>query len=549
MQVYYGHCTGFLKTKISLHPRIAHLDRIGFTFIRHSQRDLHYGLLPIVQHAKASAMNRRRFLKGTAFSAATAIVPRRVLGGPQFVAPSDKVTIAYIGCGSQGLRNMMETLNHDSAQIVAVCDPNLGSDDYPTWGKFELNGKVSRFLDDPNWAKGARGGLCGREIGRQLVDRHYTKVNGAPYNVATYADFREVLATEQNVDAFYVMTPEHLHATIAIAAMREGKHVIQHKSLANVLYEASLSKDTAIETNRATHLFCSAHNQHAPRIAEWIYSGAIGQVREVHSWTERPTWPQGMTTKPSRELPVPDGLDWDLWLGPALDRQYSPDYTHAVFRGWYDFGSGALGDMGHYSLFQIFKILKLGYPTAVEANRSQHWTIEDFTWKHHVNYLSYPKASAIRWEFPARGNMDPVALYWYDGGLRPPRPPELDEDGIDLENVGLLFIGDKGKILAGFQGQDPRLIPSRRMDEFEEPPRTLERPIGELDQFIRACKGGQPSDASFESVHPFSETVSIGNIALRVPGKLNWNTSEQRFLNSAEANELTRRQYRPGWEL
>jgi hypothetical protein len=145
--------------------------------------------------------------------------------------------------------------------------------------------------------------------------------------------------------------------------------------------------------------------------------------------------------------------------------------------------------------------------------------------------------------------MDPVALYWYDGGLRPPRPTELDEDGLDLSNVGLLFIGDKGKILAGFQGQNPRLIPSSRMGEFEEPPKTLERPIGELDQFLRACKGGQSSDASFESVHPFSETVSIGNIAMRVPGKLTWNTENMRFRDSAEANALMTREYRPGWEL
>jgi hypothetical protein len=256
-----------------------------------------------------------------------------------------------------------------------------------------------------------------------------------------------------------------------------------------------------------------------------------------------------MTALPTHTPPVPDGLDWDLWLGPVPDRPYSPEYTHAVFRGWCEFGSGALGDMGHYSTYQIFKIMKLGHPVAVEANRSQFWTIEDYTWKKHTNMLSYPRAASVRWEFPARADMAPMALYWYDGGLRPPKPQELDEDGREMPEEGLLFVGEKGKILAGFQGQDPMLIPQAKMDAFAPPPQTLERPIDELDQFLRACQGGQPADANFSVVYPFAETISIGNIALRVPGKLAWDAGNMRFPDSAEANQLMHRDYRSGWEL
>lgn len=496
-------------------------------------------------------LNRRELLGAAALAAAVTIVPRRVLGGPAYVPPSEQIQVGYVGCGTQGLRQLMPALEHPQIRIQAICDPNRQSDDYPEWGRHEVNNKVARFLDKPDWAKGARGGLCGRETGRIVVEHYYGKHNrsGQAGKCPAYADVREMLDREQELDAVYIMTPEHLHGVIAVRAMRLGKHVITHKPVSNVLSEVRLARDTARETGAASQLFCAADQTSAPALAEWIAAGAIGPVREVHNWSSRPFWPQGMTAPPADEPSVPEGLDWDLWLGPAAARPYHPAYTHAVFRGWYDFGTGALGDMGHYSFHQIFEVLGLGSPVSVEASRSQFWEIEGFTWHKRVNRVSYPRASTIRWEFPARGDRPPVALHWYDGGLRPPTPKELDDDGLPMPEEGMLFVGDSGKILAGFTGGEPRLLPAKRMKEFQPPPETLPRPIGELDQFVRACRGEAPADACFENAYPFAETILLGTIALRVGGKLHWNSEAMEFPGSAEANALRSRENRPGWEV
>lgn len=497
-------------------------------------------------------LSRRQFLASAgAATAAVTIVPRNVLGGAPHVPPSQKINVAYIGCGTQGLRQLMPALEKPELNIVAVCDPNRKSDDYPEWSRHELNDKVRKFLGDPAWARDARGGLCGREVGQEIVNRSYAKQKPSAQAAScrAYRDFRELLAQEKDLDAVYIMTPEHLHGVIAVRAMRQGKHVITHKPISNVLHEVRRARDVARETGLTAQLFCAADMTSSPSLREWIASGVIGPVREVHNWSSRPFWPQGMTELPAGTPPVPDGLDWDLWLGPATERPYHPAYTHAVFRGWYDFGTGALGDMGHYSFHQIFEILQLGSPLSVEAGRSQYWKIEGFGWRKQVNLLSYPRASVIHWQFPARGDQPPVTLHWYDGGLRPPLPEELEEDGEDMPEEGLLFVGDHGKILGGFNGDNPRLIPKARMRDFKEPPKTLPRPIEELDQFIRACHGGPPADASFENAYPFAETILLGTIALRVNKKLKWNSEKMEFTNSKEANILKARSNRPGWEI
>lgn len=497
-------------------------------------------------------LSRRSFVASSSSLAVAAVVPRGVLGGPGFVPPSERIHIGYVGCGTQGLRQLMQALPRPEIRVVAVCDPNRKSDDYPEWGPGEIVSKVRAFLGDSRWGEGARGGLCGREVAQEIVSRHYAKESGGnpeSPRCRAYADFRQMLAEEKDLDAVYIMTPDHLHGVIAARALKAGKHVITHKPLSNVLQEIRTLRDLARQTGLATQLFCAADNPDAATIKEWIQAGAIGNVREVHNWSTRPFWPQGMTEYPREKVPVPDGFEWDLWLGPAQERLYHPAYTHAVFRGWYDFGTGALGDMGHYSFYQIFRILDLGPAVSVEASRSQFWRIENYTWQKQINRVSYPRASLIHWEFPPGQGRPGVKLHWYDGGLRPELLAELEVDGLDMPAEGLLFVGDHGKILAGFTGNSPKLIPRRRMEEFQAPPKALPRPAGELDQFIRACRGEAKSDANFESVYPMAETILLGTIAVRVDKKLKWDTEKGEFINSAEANALCRRENRPGWEL
>lgn len=496
-----------------------------------------------------NTLSRRQFLASASVAtAAVGLAPRQFLAADRRVPSGRTIKLGYIGCGTQGFRQIIEALRSPDIQIIAVCDPVRRSDGYPDYGGDELNNKMRDFLKDPGWAKGARGALCGRETGREIVNRHYHAA-GRPADCKAYVDYREMLDKEKDLDAVYIMTPDHLHGTIAVRAMKQGKHVITHKPIANVLDEVRSVRDTAKSTGLATHLFCASGQTSAPTIAEWVASGAIGDVREVHNWSTRPFWPQGMTESPKGKPPVPEGFEWDLWLGPAAARDYHPDYTHTVFRGWYDFGTGALGDMGHYSFHQIFEILKLGSPISVEARRSQVWKMEGFAWKRCTGQVAYPHASEIRWEFPARKGMAPVALNWYDGGLRPPLIPELEADDVEMPEEGMLFVGTGGKILAGFTGDNPRLLPAARMREFTPPPKTLPRPIDELEQFIRACRGGQESDASFPNAYPFAETILLGTIAVRVPGKLYWQNEDFAFKNSPGANALIYRKNRPGWEV
>ncbi len=496
-------------------------------------------------------INRRKFMGAAAAVTAATIVPRRVLGGPGFIPPSDKINLALIGCGTQALHMIWEFLRNENLRLTAVCDCNRSSQDYPEWGRFNLRDTIRRNLDEPNYGEGDTGCRCGREVGRYVVETFYKKkYNKASWEgLGVYEDFRDLLADQKDLDAVWVMTPEHTHGIIAYRALKAGKHVIMHKPLSNVIAESRILAQTAEQTGLATHMFCAADNPYRPLIKEWIRANAIGQVREVHNWSRRPVWPQGIDI-PKETPPIPDGFNWDLWLGPAQERPFHPAYTHTCFRGWYDFGSGPLGDMGHYSGFQIWDILDLHLPVSVEATASEFCRINETGQAEKVvNRVSFPQASLVHWEFPARGRLAPVDFYWYDGGLRPHLWKELEEDGREMPDEGLLFVGDHGKIFCEFSGGSPRLIPEKKMKEFVRPPATLPRPDDELEQWIRACRGGKPADARFQVVQPITETLMLGTIALRVRGKLKWDAQAMKFTNKEEANQYVTRKNRPGWEL
>ncbi len=444
-------------------------------------------------------MTRRGFMGAAAGVAAFTVVPRHVIAGSGDAAPSEKVNIAGVGIGGQGGHDINQLA---SQNIVALCDVD--------------------------WQRA--GGLFNRYP-----------------NAKRYKDFREMLDKEdKNIDGVVVGTPDHMHAIVSLAAIKRVKHVYCEKPLTHTVREAKMLADAAREAKVATQMGNQGQASEETRLlCETIWAGAIGQVREVHIWTDRPLngidkwyWPQGVD-RPSGQDQIPDTFDWDLWLGPAPMRPFVKNVYHPfVWRGWWDYGTGALGDIGCHSMDAVFRALKLGYPTSVEAACTL------------VNNETYPVASRVTYEFPARGDLAPVTLHWYDGGMKPPRPPEL-EDGRVWDTNGKLYIGDKGKIL------DYRLIPEARQKEYGKPPQKLERSIGHYMEWVVACKGGKPAGSNFpDHAGLLAEVVLMGNIALRpalknkmLSTKLLWDAKERKFTNVPEANQYLTKEYRQGWAI
>ncbi len=505
-------------------------------------------------------LSRRKFLGQSATAAmAFSIVPRHVLGGPGFVPPSDKVNMAFIGVGSQGLRVMLHFLKEPDVQGVAVCDANKGSADHPQWDTHEFCKSVRTLLGvDTGWdwlspdqpiqlthSLRVTSGVAGREPCQQIVNAYYgTQQTSGKYNgCAAYSDYRELLEKQKGVDAVVVCTTDNLHAAVSAAAMKRGKHVFCQKPLTHTIYEARRLAEIARSTGVATQIAVGNQASEATRsLCEWIWDGAIGPVREVHNWSSRPYWPQGIE-RPKEAQPVPDGMDWDLWLGPAAERPFHHAYVPFVWRGWNDFGCGALGDMGSYSYDTIFRVLKLEAPVSVEASSSERYE------------ETYPLASIVRYNFAARGDMPAVKFTWYDGGLKPPRPEELEENrpmkvAEEEEDEGLLFVGDHGKILCGFNGAHPRLILQAKMEAYKPPPQTLPRSPGNEREWLDACKGGKVKPGgNFEFSGMVTETLLLGNVAARAGQKLNWDRSNLKVLNSEAAQKFVSPERRKGWEL
>ncbi len=488
-------------------------------------------------------VSRRTFLRNAASAAATmAILPRRVLGGSAAVAPSDKITIACVGVGAQGTRVMMDFLKEPDVQIVSVCDVNKESSDYSEWDTNELRNKERALLGKghEDWGHDWKGPTAGREPARRLVEAYYASrsSSGQYRGCSAYNDFREMLAKEKDLDAVIVCTPDHWHALVSVTAMRQKKHVYCQKPMTHSILESRRMAEVARETGVATQVAVGNQSSEATReLEEWIAAGVIGPARRVDNWSTRPFWPQGIN-RPAQEEPVPEGLDWDLWLGPAPARPFNHAYLPFVWRGWYDFGTGALGDMGCYSFDTLFRALKLGAPVNVEASSTQLFP------------ETYPAASIIYFDFPARGEMPPVRVTWYDGGLRPPRPPEL-EPGREMgeEKEGMLIYGDAGTIMCGFEGENPKLIPESRMKQFTPPPKTLPRSPGHNREWLNAIKGGPAPGANFEFESLVTESLLVGNVAVRANAKVKWDGANLRATDPPDAQKFVPFDYRSGWSL
>lgn len=466
---------------------------------------------------QTASTSRRHFLRLSALAVpAFSIIPRSVLGGAGQTPPSRKITLAGIGLGGQGLQNMVIFQQMPEVQVVAVCDVNREGRGYISW----------------NWSQGREEQQCGREPARRLMDENYAKQqpSGQYRGCKAYRDYRELLEKE-DVDAVMIATPDHTHAVIALAALKRRQHVYCEKPLTWSVQEARQVTEAARRAGVVTQCGNQGQASESARLTcEMIAQGAIGAVREVRVWSPARFWSwPSWEGRPQETPPVPEGLDWDLWLGPAPYRPYHPAYHPWTWRNWLDFGTGLLGDLGLHKLSTVFKALKLGHPTSVEASATK------------LSNETFPLGEIVRFEFPARGPMPPVALTWYDGGLKPPRPPELDGDD-PMPDV--TYLGDQGTIMGD------RLIPDSRMEAYKRPAKTLPRSPGHHQEWIAGCLGGPAPGSNFlDHSGLLTEVCLLGNIAVRVQKRLLWDGVKMEFKNDRSANTMLRREYRQGWTL
>jgi len=462
--------------------------------------------------------NRRQFITVASAAAAVAIVPRHVLGGPGFVAPSDKVNVAIVGVGGQGRHNLRALFHEEDCQVIAIADP------CERWD-------LSSFY---------YGGMAGRGPIRAEIEQTY-RAKTPNYACAVYEDFRVMLEKEKAVDAVLVATPDPLHAYASILAMKAGKHVYCEKPLTHNVWEARAVARVAAETGVATQMGNQGRSGEGHRqTAEWIWDGAIGAVREVHAWSgnggsiRRLVLPEGTPE-------VPRGLNWDLWLGPREPHPYHPAYAPCNWRRFWPFGGGTLPDMAIHNLDPAFNALDLDAPETVEASS----TGVD------AEVCSY--GVLVTWRFAARGDRGPLSVHWYDGGLRPPTPPGIDTDDpkqrLGEGDNGILFVGEKGFITcAGWSGM-PRLLPLDLHRSYVRPAKTLPRVEGHHADWLQACKGGRPACSNFDYAARLSEFILLGNVALRTRKRLLWDAAGMKATNAPEADQYLRDTYRAGWEV
>ncbi len=460
-------------------------------------------------------MSRRQFLSTTTtVAAALMVAPRHVLGGARFVAPSERVHIALIGAGGQGRTNAQALFREADARIVAVCDPNDRSDYEPYYYK----------------------GWAGRSPVKAEIEKHYgAQVPG--FRCAEYEDFRRMFEREKGIDAVLCATPDHLHALVSVTAMRLGKHVYCEKPLTHNVWEARLVARVARETGVATQMGNHGHSGDGIRTTvEWIRDGAIGAVREVEAWSDAGHWALGKGRPPGTH-PVPTGLNWDLWLGPREARPYHPVYVPFNWRGYWAFGTGAIGDMAIHNLDPAVWALDLSAPLTVEASGAG------------IDAEATCPGAIYRYQFGARGALPPVKVTWHDGGLRPARPDALDDDDMMGGGTnGILFHGDRGIMMCAGWGGAPRIIPDEKMDAYRRPAKSIPRSNGHHRDWLDACKGGPPASSHFEYGARLTELMLLGNVALRTGKKIRWDSVAMKAANAPEADALLKESYRPGWE-
>ena len=459
-------------------------------------------------HDGGQTLSRREFTPQAA-AALTGIMllPRHLLGGPGHTAPSDKLNLAGVGVGGMG----GEYLKHlESENIVALCD-----------------------------------------VDAEKAAKTFNRYPGAK----TYVDFRQMLDKQKDIDAVIIGTPDHTHAAVALAAIQLRKDVYCAKPMTRTIHEARMVVKAAREAKVATQMSVqSCASEKACQTAEWVLAGAVGEVREVHVWTDRPVWPQGLT-RPEETHTMPPTFAWDLWLGPAPERPYQPEYHPFRWRGWYDFGTGALGDMGCHTFHVIVQALRLEHPTRVQACSNfvmlpayGNDADKDWMMSKKAKYPeTYPAASIVTWDFAGRGKLPPVRVHWYDGGIRPPQPEGWPAEK-EFPGDGILFHGSKGVLFSEFTG-GPQIVSGARKKDFKPPRETLPRTKGHYLEFVEAAKGGAPANCNFDFGGLLTEVALLGTIAQRTGKVLEWDTASGRFTNDDAVNQFVEQPRRAGWGI
>jgi predicted dehydrogenase len=469
------------------------------------------------QKTSSTGLSRRQFLGRTATAvAAFSVVPRHVLGGPKFVAPSEKVNIAIIGCGGQGRTNTRTLFNEPEAQIIAVADP----------------------IESENLDAYYYKGNGGRLPVKAEIEKHYSEKT-PNFKVAEYEDFRVMLEKEKAIDAILCATPDHQHAYVCVTAMRQGKHVYCEKPLTHNVWEARLVSRVAKETGVATQLGNQGHSGDFIRqTCEMIWDGAIGDVREVQAWTNASRWnAKILSGRPPAEA-TPKGVNWDLWLGPREARPYSSAYTPVSWRDFWDFGTAPIGDFFCHNFDPACWALDLREPLSIEASGAGG-----------VDSYIAPVGGLYTYQFGPRGKMPAVKFVWYEGGLMPPRPEGLAEDDqLGANGNGILFIGDKGMITCGGWAGRPSLLPGSKDEAYKRPAKTLPRSKGHHRDWLAACKGGTPASSNFQYGAALTEVGLLGLVALRVGKKIQWDAKAMKATNTPAADALIKESYRAGWE-
>lgn len=458
-----------------------------------------------------SSVNRRSFLKTAAAASAFSVVPRSALGGAGNIAPSEKVNVAVIGTGGQGIVNMKQLFNESDVQFAALCDVNKKSD-------------YSMFY---------YGGSAGLEPALNLVKQRYG--SGCP----TYKDYNEMLDSE-DIDAVLVATPDHSHAMVCLDVLAKKKHLYCEKPLCRTVLETRVVTEAARKAGVATQLGNFGHSSESIRLlVEWIADGAIGDVTEVHAWTDTGArrW-TSLTDRPVNPMPVPDGFDWDKWLQPVPPRPYHIDYAPVRWRAWWQFGSGTIGDFAVHHLDPAFWGLKLGDVSEFTVEASSYGATKE----------TCPAASLVYFDFPARGSMPPVHITWYEGGLFPPRPAQL-EAGRSIGGNGIIYKGTKGAILGGGWSKSPRIIPESKMRAYKKPPKTIARVKGHHRDWLDGCRGKTTPSNNFNYSGPLTEFTLMGNVALRAARKLDFDWKNLKITNDADANKYLKPTYEKGFRI